>query len=596
MRTLPITRSDGIAIKVAVANRSELDSAVNLLDGVDCINQLSDLIKTRFGTRIVVDKDTDGNSVVKLVEGKAAQGVDLDRYETIYTGAFRRLVKVKASNFTSKDQTWTLSLPGEEEAPAEPLPAPKVPTAPTTPAPGPEPETMGEDGAPVAAPVPAQPADPVEAPAKPVDEKSEALVHAEEVLDDYRTAGKAHLSLIRVDRLSVALKIAYLRILWRSGKLVYEPVYPQNIYFAFPRTVSDGPDSSRASVTTELEDACAVVIEAAETRTALEEDGEGTSDTTSTFIAYMGRSEAYPDGRHLVWSGENWYDIPDPGDKSIIEEYEGGNPLTKWGNDNPEYEAIEYPIVPFYGTDAASADSLLPTQSLDLPRTMIELETTASRCLSALSDAARGTWVFTQGVNTPSLTAGFKNMTTSMIMCEVDQNATHVSLGAQEALTALEGVGQLLRMVAENHDVPGYQVTPDDTSAPESGIKLAIETKPQTDDRAERAEQTGHSIERMWQIEKALLDLYAPDDQKIPLDAVLSWDPGTLEIPESETDRVTNIKAMQDAGYIDQIEAVRRVHRLTSRAEAEDLLESMDNPKAAKTGNTGGWSMGGLDL
>ncbi len=592
MRTLPITRSADIVTRVSVANEEQLVSAINLLDGVDSIAQIKALLKDRFGTRIIYETDSDGNRTPKVVKGATADGIDLDRYETIYTGTFRRLVKVKAACFTGSDQTWTISLPGEEEAQAADE-APELPDAIATKAPTPalpgaeKPEDAPVSVAPIAQPV---------APEPVKDEKSEALTQAETVYEDYRTAGKARLNLIRCDRLSVACKISYMRLLWRSGRLVYEPVYPNNLFFAFPRTVTerdeDGKEYERASVTTEIEDACAVVIRAAESRTSNEVDGDNSN--TGTFVAYLGRSDAYPEGRHLVWQGERWDNIPLPGDESIIEEDPAGNPLTRFGNANPEYDAIEYPIIPFYGTDAGAADSLLPTQSIDLPLTMLEIETTACRILTALSDAARGAWVFTKGANTTDLAAPFGSMTSTMIMLETDQDARHESLGAQEALTALDGLGQLLRMVAENHDVPGYQVTPDDSAAPESGIKLAIETKPQTDDRAERAEQTHSSIERLWLVEKAFINMFAPADRRIPLDAVLSWDPGTVEIPESETERVTNIKACEDAGYIDHIEAVRKFHRLGSRAEAEDMIESMGNPKAASksAGGFGGFGLG----
>lgn len=587
MRTLPITRTDGIAVKVQVANADELVSALNLLDGVDSLTQLRDLNKARYGTHIIRTKDEEGNDVLKSVQGKTAGAFDLERYEAIWTGAFRKLIKAKASNFTSRDQSWTISLPGEEEEQAKPAPDP---------APVVKPADADADTDPLAPPVVPVPTPVEDVADEPSDEKSEALLAAESAFDDYWRAGKAAMSLIRVDRLSVALKVAYLRLVWRGGRVVWEPVYPQDVFLGFPEQVIETGETGehrRCAVTTELEDACAVVIRVAETRTATEEDEDATGNE-STFMAYLGRSETEPNGRHLVFTGLHWYEIPERGNKCIVEEYESGNPLTVFGNENPEFEAIEYPIVPFFGTDAGAADSLLPTQSLDLPQSMIEIESTIGRCLTALSDAARGKDVYTRDGNASNLDAPWGQLSTTQAFLLAGQSCTHMTLGAGEAKIALDGTLDILRTIAENHDVPGYQVTPDKGIAPESGISLAIQTRPQLDDRDERAGQTAYSVERMWQIMKALIWRYAPADQRIPLDAELSWDPGTIDIPESETDRTTNIKAALDAGFIDKIEAVRQWHRLPSRRAAEELLESMGNPEAAKATSAGGFGGFGM--
>jgi hypothetical protein len=119
-----------------------------------------------------------------------------------------------------------------------------------------------------------------------------------------------------------------------------------------------------------------------------------------------------------------------------------------------------------------------------------------------------------------------------------------------------------------------------------SGVALQIERQPLTEHRRDRIDLHRPRIRRLWQVFRAVHNLYAQQDglPAIPEDVELRWEPGTLETP-------TDPKVEQEVQLVDlskdlttQVEILMRRHGL-SRQEAEQRLkENQDVNRKAGAG------------
>jgi hypothetical protein len=538
--------TDEIVFTVKVTNEDDLRLALSLHDGVNAKKQLRDLAKIRYGTTVESKRRDDGTIEYVVVSDGTDAAIDANRYEAFPTDMCRRLVKSKASLFTSDNQVWSVTIPGDEaitEETDEEI----------------EGETVGE-------------------------QEPTASEVAQETWQEYREKGQATLKLIRADRLSVLMRVAGIYMTWRSDRIAYDVLAPYNMYFGFAELIDDN-DQTRPTHPTEIEECTAFVVENIRIQgndddvkyTQERHATDRTKNKQRTYTAWVGRTKNFPEGRLVTYDAETPMDIPEPSDPEKRIKYEDplGNPLTKWANEHPDNIRLEFPITLFLGTDAGEAEVLLPTEGLGLAETCVEVDLFVSRAMTAILDSAIGLQKNTTDheVSQPN---PYPNVTCGKWWGHRGQDVDFVSNGSEHALNALEFMNKLIQFKAENNDVPGYLVTPDSTSAPESGIALAIRTMPMHDDRQERETQAQGAVQRMFEIEKRLIDIYADDDKKIPIDAELSWSAGQLELPESETERIANIKALEDNGYIDHVEGVRRANKLNTRTEAKAMIDDQE--------------------
>jgi hypothetical protein len=526
--------TEDATLQVTVANEKDLRLALALHDGINAKQQLQTLAKQRYGTTIQkVEDQVSGNVTYKIVSDGTDDAIDAQRYEAFPTNFCRRMVKTKGSLFTSDSQVWSVTIPGEED------------------------EQVTEEDA-----------------EEEIDteERPSASDTAQTLWMEYREKGQANLKLIRADRLSVLMRVSAIYMTWRSRRIAYDVLSAFNMFFLFNETLEDDGEV-RPVVTTELEDATAFIVESIRVAPKGEDSSNNSSTQKRRFTAWVGRTEKFPVGRLLSYEETDWADIPEPGAANILFEDERGNPFTEWMNDHQDEDSIEYPVALFFGTDAGEAEDLLPTEGIGLAETCVEIDLFTSRAMTASLDAAVGLQVNTTEKEITHQNP-YPNIKVGQWMGAPGQKTEFKTNGAEHSLKAMENLFNVAQFLAENHDVPGYMVTPDSVSAPESGIALAIRTMPMQDDRQERATQAKSSVQRMFEIEKRLTDIYADPGMKIPLAAELSWNPGQLELPESETERIANIKAKEDAKYIDHVEGVRQANQLETREEAEAIIEA----------------------
>jgi hypothetical protein len=143
------------------------------------------------------------------------------------------------------------------------------------------------------------------------------------------------------------------------------------------------------------------------------------------------------------------------------------------------------------------------------------------------------------------------------------------------AVAALEVVRSTHRAIAEAYSVPPHEVLHDNNDQPESGVALLLRSKPKIDQRDERIEANKSAVDLVFILERSLLSLANSGNPPIPSTIFQQWDPGTLDIPMSDLDKISTIKAALDAALIDKVEAIRRYYNFETRDQALDLLSTM---------------------
>jgi hypothetical protein len=104
---------------------------------------------------------------------------------------------------------------------------------------------------------------------------------------------------------------------------------------------------------------------------------------------------------------------------------------------------------------------------------------------------------------------------------------------------------------------------------------VAIRTKPLIKFREYRINSNAASIDRIWQIEKGLIEVYAGDPSLRDVQQV--WQPGEIEIPEDETERLNRIAQAQKEGYNDYVGSVQEYHKFATIEEAEAFIKTMED-------------------
>ena len=487
---------------------TRLDEALTALDGYDPLtgqtdtDLLSDRLQTRYGMGIVKDPAS-GYGVYK--HGQFTTALNMGGIERVSVRTYRRICEVLANLFTAPDQSWSYTDPD------------------------------GQD----------------------LDEAGQA---AFDVLDRLREEGRFAPTLVRADRVAVALGSCLLRVLWRSGRLVYETVPPQIVFLGFGRQVDDG-GGWRSVDTGDIEDASVVVIHVPR---VADESG----DQRKQWIAYSGRSEGYPAGRCVEYLADNWFDIPEPGMSGILYEHETGNPLTALQNAHgADAVPFEYPLVPFYGTDSPTV-SALPTAGLSLYDSCLELDVAWSRLLyCALTSAAK------TAVHTRTEASPMSPPATIMGACSLQPGDGLEWKGAPtgDVEAASRVVRDLTRTIAESWNVSGHLVAQDAATAPESGYAMSIRMQPLIEHRNSRIAINRPQVARLFALERSII--WAATGNP-PWDPSIrqAWHPGDVAIPRDDKETLENIATALGLKLIDIVEAAREYHEFATDDAAEKYL------------------------
>lgn len=385
---------------------------------------------------------------------------------------------------------------------------------------------------------------------------------------EFRESSQFIEGLVSADEEAVQLGVSLLFVEFYEGYLRYRTIDPGKVKVRFDTYVtSDG--EPRPVNYLDIEDATCVVLET------------GTVDAdTKTYTAIFGRSDAYPNGRYVSYTSDNdGKDIPDIGVEGIYEwtntSGEVANPLSQYANDNPTIPLPEYPLVLFFGGHVRR-DRLFPI-STSLLEESIEADVAASHIRATSGDRARGTLALTKSQNNvtnplPDHLYGEVSLEPGMTLEAIDGNPNAPQV-AWELLKA-ENVA-----AAQGYGVPDYYVSSEDhTVEASSGVALKIRTGPLIKFRDKRAAINAPSVAKLFEIEKALIALFAEGDEAMitRLEAAgQQWDPGEKDLPEELVDVVDTADKLLAKGVYDTIEYIRVVYKLSSEAEAIAKYEDL---------------------
>jgi hypothetical protein len=89
------------------------------------------------------------------------------------------------------------------------------------------------------------------------------------------------------------------------------------------------------------------------------------------------------------------------------------------------------------------------------------------------------------------------------------------------------------------------------------------------------------AVDSVFIVERELINIVG-NGEIISAETTQNWDPGSIRLPMTDEERIKAIKAAEDAGLIDKVEAFRDFHNLSSRREAKQLMENWGlNPEPA---------------
>jgi len=397
---------------------------------------------------------------------------------------------------------------------------------------------------------------------------------AEELLDENREAGGFSTAMVRTDKLSIQTGSAALLLGYAAGSVQYQHIGPNAIRALFNKTIEEN-GAMRATDERDIEDATVVIIRLA-----------AASVNKWTYLAIFGRSEEYPQGRYVQYEAGNTLDVPPVGAKGLIEyELEGGgvaNPLSYWAATNPDENLPEYPVAVIY-SGLTDSNTTFPTTT-SLYSTCQELSCAASHTLSAVQDATTGTKVIERdevasGKPLPQSLSG-------AVSLAAGQKFTFVGHDSAACKAAYEIIREMMVDVASSYSVPDYMaVSNQNMLDADSGVALAIKTRPLKKFRNFRAAENAQSVRKIFEIEKVLISLHAVDGGDSTAinelyACVQKWSAGELKMPENKNEVAVRVASMLDKGVYDTIAAIREVHQLGSDADAIAYYERMKDRAA----------------
>ena len=497
------------------------DAALTALDGYDPqsgrtdAEQLATTLRRRYGMSIETPPGGGYQTYTHLdFEAALREG----QIEMVCVRTYRRIVESTATLFSQQDAAWTFTEPGTDE-----------------------------EGAPAHVPV-----DP-------------ALMAP---LLSMRERGRFQVGMVRADRVAVGLGSCGVRPMVRSGRLVYEATPPQCIRVGYGTEIIDGDGDKaerRATDPADLEDATVIAIR-------LPDGGdERTEDRRPRWIAYMGRSEAYPDGRCVEYSADEWYSIPEPGRAGIIYEHPAGNPLTALQNRvGVDACPFEYPLVAILGTDASSVTPF-PLHGLSLYSASQEIDAAWSRILNCSLEAAAKIRVVTR---TDAGSTELPKSLSGSVALLPGQSLDVIGPSATDVQASSDILRSLTRTIAEAWSVPGYLVSDDDAASPESGVALAIRSQPMIAHRGSREMLNRDAVERLFTLERCLL-WAAHGKEPWPASIEQSWYPGRVQLPRNEKEHLEQLKLGIEIGVIDRVDAVQEYHQFATTEEAQAYAEDI---------------------
>ncbi|MFA5377732.1 MAG: hypothetical protein WC455_18425 [Dehalococcoidia bacterium] len=544
----------GVLTDIKVSQRLHREDSIN--DALAYFDRRGDLdllarkFKSRYARQIKSEGGTDINTGVSYVthqtytKDDVVNAIDSDQYEMFCTGVGVQIVKTLASITSQSDQYFEYLKSSDKDK---------------------------------------------------VD--SENLEDVAELINIIRTNGEFRRAMEATDFCSVVCDEAYLHCYYKGWQLRYDVVSPADIWIYYGEEVVEyHPDGGERKITravdySDLDDASVVVIRLARQNA----QGDGMAKDSEQYLAYVGECDEYPLGRMVTyWKGAGLSDQvwPPPADKGGNEdrryvydytrdEYDAGgritssvacNPLTwlkKADSTSAKCVKSEYPVIKWVGCNG-TVNKTSTISELSLFATAVEIDLAASNCVRYAMTGARGKDVLEFGGKAVKLPTSLDTI--------VMEDGTYRTDGrsASESVAASEVVKWVVATVAAGYNVPDYQVLRA-TVLPESGVALAIKTKPLLDHLARRVTLNEGAMAKLFDTERALLIATDGGDAESLLtpDITQLWHPGTWAMPEDEGIRIDSLIKLRQAEGIDHIAFLARVHHITE-AQATLLHEKYE--------------------
>lgn len=397
----------------------------------------------------------------------------------------------------------------------------------------------------------------------------------QEALKDDRSRAFHDRRMSRLDLLSCGIGSSFLYLSSSVKGFRYTPSDPSNIWICHhPEIYLDNILSDSNNL--DIDDATVVVIRVS----GVTEEG---GISKSNFIAIYGASDAYPNGRMVRYSSDNWSKIPNYGEGGSDYTISGemmryptfdqlANPLTMHVTETNGISQVEYPIITWQMDQTADGTSLFPQSGTMLFDIVFDLDTELSRIVESGGRSARGAWIGTSGNG-----EGFdKSFSEGETVAKINQDVKLLSHPASNAQAAQAIVMDALKHTAEAYNVPSHGVSTRENFQASSGFALTVLNEPLTRDRERRATINSSSMARKFQIEKAAIN-FSSTKQLIPYDVSETWEPGEigrLATPQEERDK---LDWLFEKGLMSIVDYYQEFSQIDSPEQAMNMLEKIKN-------------------
>ena len=406
-----------------------------------------------------------------------------------------------------------------------------------------------------------------------VNESGDEDENVSDVIRESREESNFDLSLGRLDELAVGVGSAAMLIQVLANKIEYSPINRSNVYAVFSDYIFDGDreaTSQRVVNKMNLQEATCVIIQLSEKR----------------HVAYFGRSLFYPQGRMVTYESEHWYKVPEVGSNladDYVDDGEIANPLTVYQDEKNDYSIPEYPLVLWYGYPTAYKKDLMPVDS-SLYKECLEQDVSTSRALTAALKSARGAWHFSR-----------ENGASDAIPANIDEGFGQLQPGQTVGLlhvpgqnidACLNAVEKFTAYISESYGVPAYKLSVSQNAQIPSGAALIELNKPSALVRETRYKLNKSGMEKIYQIEKALISIETGEDFGDGVEQV--WTVHPEQVTKTNKEMLEEAKLAEDAGVKDKVQnVIDIIDGIETREQAEEYISNLAPAPVKSNGLTG---------
>lgn len=391
-----------------------------------------------------------------------------------------------------------------------------------------------------------------------------------ETMSEVREDGGMGLADMRWDALACGCGSAVEYLSVSGGVLQYHDVPINAFWVAFGDTVTDERGEMRPTNKSNIDEASVVVM-------ALSGDGDKTR-----FAAWFGPSDKYENGRHCIYEGNQWSDIPDSGDMdsgvldyTVSGEMVAGaidadlaNPLTLWAMQSNNWDVPTYPFSILYYDPLNTG--ILPS-STTLYETCQEFDLMSSMTLGAAGRGARGVQEVSQTGDIASPTLP-ENVSEGYVVMGRGWELSQKGWPASNAESANNVINEMIANVANSANVPAFLVNPNAQGEIPSGVALEIQTDPLRRWREARIQMNRSSVARRFAVERALINATLGTETIDPA-CRETWQPGRMSFPRDRSLLVDEWQKRIDIGEATIADMVKDTRQLDSIEAAINFLE-----------------------